>query len=154
MKNPLTSMRRTALPSQGPWKAMSELQNEMERWFGSGLSGVPELQSGIDFSPSVDLQETSKEYFFRFDIPGVKKEDVKIEVESSTLTVSGERRAEKEEKDAKRHLTETYYGSFMRSFSLPQIIDQSKVIAEYKDGILKITIPKTAPSNTKTVAIQ
>ncbi len=154
MKNPLTSMRRTALPAQGPWKAMSELQNEMERWFGSGLSGVPELQSAIDFSPSVDLQETSKEYFFRFDIPGVKKEDVKIEVESSTLTVSGERRAEKEEKDAKRHLTETYYGSFMRSFSLPQIIDQSKVIAEYKDGILKITIPKTAPSNTKTVAIQ
>ena len=155
MKNPLTAFtRRQALPVQGPWRAMTELQNEMERWFGNSMTAFPELSNGFDFSPTADFQETNKEYSLKLDIPGIKKEDVKIEVENNTLTVSGERRDEREEKDAKRHITESYYGSFMRSFTLPQVIDQSKVNAQYKDGILKITVPKTTPFTAKTVAIQ
>lgn len=109
---------------------------------------------GWDFSPSCDLQETEKEFIVKADLPGMKKEDIKIEVDGHRLTVSGERREEKEEQDAKRHHTETYYGSFMRMFTLPQAIDEANVQAQFKDGVLKITVPKTEPTNKKTITIQ
>lgn len=157
MKNPLSlfSRNRSDLPMSGPWRAMAELENEMERWFGtrlpSSFTGVPE---GFDFSPSCDLRENSKEYVLKFDIPGIKKEDVKVEVDGNRITISGERKQEREDQDARQHFTETYYGSFMRSFTLPQKVDETKVKANYEDGVLKVTIPKTEPSSGKTVEIQ
>jgi HSP20 family protein len=156
MKNPLTSLtRRANLPvMHNPWRAMTELQNEMDRWFGNTMSAFPEIPSGFDFSPTADFQESDKEFALKLDIPGIKKEDVKIEVENNTLTVSGERKDQKEEKDSKRHFSESFYGSFLRSFTLAQVIDESTVKAEYKDGVLNITVPKASPTNAKTIAIQ
>lgn len=157
MRNPLTVFsRRSDLPSRGPWKALADWENEMDRWFGnrSAFPNFPVLAEGFDFSPVADLQETDKEFILKMDIPGIKKDEVKIEVESNTLTVSGERKEEKEEKTAKRYYVESSYGSFMRSFNLPQAIDESKVRAEYLDGVLKVTVPKNGKSQAKTVAIQ
>ena len=158
MKNPLTTFsRRANLASRGPWSAMSEFENEMDRWFGSrfgSLSNLPLMPEGFDFAPTTDFQETDKEYILKMDIPGIKKNEVKIEIDENRLTVSGERREEKEEKTSKRHYVESNYGSFMRAFTLPQVIDEHKVKAQYNDGILKVIISKTEKSNAKTITIQ
>lgn len=103
---------------------------------------------------TAEFQESDKEYILKMDIPGIKKSDIKIEIEDNWLTVSGERIEEKEEKSTKRHYIESNYGSFMRAFTLPQVIDENKVKAQYADGILKITVSKTEKSNAKTIAVQ
>lgn len=167
MKNPLSTLpqklRRRSVPSAlssfgtfgslSPLRAMAELENEMDRWLTSSYAWPEEIE-GIDFAPSCTLKETDKEYIVQFDIPGVKKEDVKIEIENNRLTVSGDRSEKKEEKDAKHFLSETRYGSFMRSFGLPATVDENKVDAHYEDGVLTVKVAKTATSKAKEVKIQ
>ena len=163
MKNPLSvipqKLRRRApgsLSSYGslsPLRAMAELENEMERLMTNSFAW-PEETEGIDFAPTTDFKETNTEYIVKFDIPGVKKNDVKIEIENNCLTVSGERSESKEEKDARRFVSETNYGSFMRSFSLPTAVDEAKVDAHYENGVLTVKVPKTAMSKAHEVKIQ
>jgi HSP20 family protein len=95
------------------------------------------------WAPLVDITEDDKEYLIKVELPEIKKEDVKVTVENGTLTISGERKFEKEEKDKKYHRVERAYGSFVRSFALPEGTDGSKVSADYKDGVLKVHLPKS-----------
>lgn len=156
MKSPLSMIsRRSSYPTT--WRAMVDLENEMDRLMSSrwgSLSRFSGLPEGFDFAPMSDFQETDKEYVLKMDIPGIKKQDVKIEVEGNNLTIRGERHEETEEKGAKLHYSEMTYGSFLRSFTLPQGIEESKVKAQYSDGVLKVTVPKSSKSTTKTVPIQ
>lgn len=157
MKNPLTVLpQRLRRRAQGPFRAMAELENEMDRWMQGSLGSLawPIEAEGMGFSPACDFKESGKEYIVKFDIPGVKKDDVKIEIENNCLTVSGERSDTKEEKDARHFLTETSYGSFMRSFNLPAAVDENKVDAHYDAGVLTVTVPKLATSKAKEVKIQ
>lgn len=142
----------TLLPRQlrsrqsSPWRVLSQMEEEMQRWLDeSGISAAETLQNA-DFVPQCDLRETKKEYIAQFDIPGVKREDIKIEVEGNRLTVRGERRVEKEEKEEKRYYAESYYGTFLRTFALPSEINEEKVDAHYDNGVLTIKIPKTEVS--------
>lgn len=169
MKNPLATIpqrlrRRSpgALSSFGaasplgsfsPMRAMAELENEMERLMASSYAW-PEEVEGIDFAPPCTFKETSKEYVVQFDIPGIKKEDVKIEIENNRLTVSGERSEKKEDKDSRYLCTETFYGSFLRTFNLPTAVDENKVDAHYEDGVLSVKVPKMQTSKAKEVRIQ
>ena len=154
MKNPLTILpQRLRARSLSPLRAMAEFENEMDRWMQGSL-GLPEDSEKFDFSPACNFKESSKDFIVQFDIPGVKKGDVKIEIENNRLTVSGDRSEKKEEKDAKHYLSETYYGSFMRSFNLPTAVDENKVDAHYEDGVLTITVPKLHTSKAKEVKIQ
>jgi len=95
----------------------------------------------FDWSPTADISETDKEYLIRAALPAVKKEDVKVSYENGVLTVSGERRQE-EQKDEKFHRIESYYGNFLRSFALPDAIDEEAIRAESKEGVLTIHVPK------------
>ena len=106
---------------------------------------LPEFDGGTRFewSPSVDISETGQEYLIRAGLPAVKKEDVHITFENGMLTVSGERKQKEEEKKEKFHRVETYYGSFSRSFTLPENVDAAAIRAESKDGIITIHVPKT-----------
>lgn len=158
MKNPLTTMlpqriRSRSLSPLSPLRAFAELENEMDRLMQSSFAWPMEAEK-FDFSPACNFKETNKEYIVQFDIPGVKKDDVKIEIENNCLVVNGERGEKKEEKDARHFLTETYYGSFMRSFNLPTSVDENKVDAHYEDGVLTITVPKLHTSKAKEVKIQ
>lgn len=163
MKNPLTIFpqklrRRTpgSLSTFGtlnPFRAMTELENEMERLMTSSFAW-PEEIDGVDFSPPCSFKETGKEFILQFDIPGIKKDEVKIEIENNRLSVSGERSDKREEKDARHFLSETYYGSFIRSFNLPTAVDENKVDAHYEDGVLTVKVPKLATSKAKEVKIQ
>ena len=100
------------------------------------------FRSVADWSPLVDITEDEKEFLLKAELPGVKREEVKVTVEDGVLMLSGERRFEKEEKDKKYHRIERAYGSFMRSFTLPEETPADKVAAEFKDGVLLVHLPK------------
>ena len=108
-----------------------------------------------DWSPAVDISEKDREYLVKAQLPGVKKEDVKVELLNGVLTLSGERRYEKEEKTEKTHRIESAYGSFMRSFVVPEDVLAEKIAADHKDGILCVHLPKTDIKKpaTKTIKV-
>ncbi len=148
-------MRRQSLPSL--FRSFNDWDNEMGRWMQRATNWPStDFEQELDFSPSCNLEETPTEFIATMDIPGVQKDDVKIEVEKNRLTVSGERKSRREAKgdEAKAHLSETYYGSFMRSFTLPAAIDEAQVDAEYGDGVLTIRMPKTQKSKTTEVRVR
>jgi HSP20 family protein len=136
-----------------PLRAFSQMEEDMQRWFDEASLLPTGFYDGVDFIPQCDLKETNKEYVARFDIPGVKKNQLKIEVDGNRLTVRGERKSEKEEKDERRYFAESTYGSFMRSFTLPSKIEEAKVDAHFDAGVLTVKIPKTEASKAKEIEI-
>ena len=97
-----------------------------------------------DWSPLVDITETDQEYLFKADLPEMKKDDVKVTVENGMLTISGERKVEREEKNTKFHRIERSFGRFLRTFTIPEDADASKIAADFKDGVLRVHLPKSA----------
>ena len=108
----------------------------------------------VEWSPSVDISETEKEYLFRAELPAVNKEDVNITVDRGMLTISGERKQGQQEKKEKLHCVETFYGSFYRSFSLPENVDTAAIRAESQDGIITVHVPKTKSEEKKPTEIK
>jgi HSP20 family protein len=117
-------------------------------------NGAEEQMTVAEWTPSVDITEDDNEWVVKADLPELKKEEVKVTVESGVLTISGERKLEKEEKNKKYHRIERAYGSFVRSFSLPDGTDSSKVNAEFKEGVLKIHLPKSEQAKPKSLQIK
>src|SRR5258708_245555 len=107
-----------------------------------------------NWTPPVDIQETEKEYIVKADLPDVKKEDVKVELDGDMLTVEGERKQEKEEKTKRFHRTERAYGKFVRRFGLPTHVDGANVKAEFKDGVLNVHLPKTEAAKPKAIEVK
>ena len=101
------------------------------------------------WAPSADISETDKEYLIRAELPAVKKEDVQVTYEDGMITIKGERKQQKEEKTEKYHRTESFYGSFERSFSLPENVNADAIRCDSKDGVLTVHIPKTEVSKQK-----
>ena len=109
-------------------------------------------ESELAFIPTVNSREEEDAYYLEIDLPGVKKEDIVVNIEDGILTISGERRTKKEEEGDNYYKIESSYGKFSRSFTLPKTIDESKIEAESKDGVLELTIPKV-PDVVKTKKI-
>lgn len=147
-----------ALTKRGrdPLAGFGNLQEAVRDMLASWPFGEREALSITDWAPSCNVSETAEEYRIEAELPGVKQEDFELKVDDGVLTLRGERKEEKEEKGEKYHRVESSYGSFMRSFTLPADADEDKVAAEYKDGLLKVRIPRTASkeSNARTVEIK
>jgi len=107
-----------------------------------------------EWAPAANISETDKEFLIKAELPEVKKEDVKITLDSGVITISGERKQQKEEKGENEIRVESFYGTFARSFSLPDNVDASGVRAESKDGVLKVHIPKKEVSKPKAITVQ
>ena len=141
-----------------PWKDLEELEKRLSTAYGrvpvSASSEKKEAITVAEWSPLVDITEDDKEYVIKAEIPEMKKEDIKINVHDEVLTITGERKYEKEEKGRKYHRVERSYGSFLRSFSLPEDADGTKIIAEYKDGVLKVRLPKSEKAKPKTIEVK
>ena len=141
-----------------PFKEMEETQNRLARILGLAPTragtGGQEAMTVTEWAPSVDIIEDDKEWLLKADLPEVKKEDVKVTVENGVLTITGERKFEKEEKDKRYHRIERSYGNFLRSFALPDAADGSKVNAEFKDGVLKVHLPKGEKAKPKAVEVK
>jgi HSP20 family protein len=116
--------------------------------------GQKELMAVAEWSPLVDISEDDREYLIKVELPEVKKEDVKVTAEAGALTIMGERRFEKEEKSKKYHRVERAYGSFGRSFSLPDDASPGKVSAEFKDGMLTVHMVKDEKAKPQQVEVK
>lgn len=108
----------------------------------------------IEWSPAVDIKETESEYLVRAELPGIRREDVKVSLDEGVLTIEGERRQEKVEKTEKTHRVERFYGTFCRSFSLPEYTDAAGIRAESKDGVLSVHVPKLTVEKRKALQIK
>jgi len=141
-----------------PAKELEEMSERFNRFFGTqkknGNGNGGESLTVAKWAPAVDVTETDKEYAIKAELPEVKKEDVKVNVDNGCLTIQGERKQEKEEKNKKYHRIERSYGSFFRSFTLPDDADATKISAECKDGILNIKLPKTDKPKSKTTEVK
>jgi HSP20 family protein len=137
-----------------PFSAMDEMFNRFPSLIGRWPKFAADAESKLEWSPSVDISETGEEYLIRAALPAVKKEDVQVTVDDGMLTLSGERRQKEEQQDEKFHKVETYYGSFARSFALPDAVDQAAIRAESKDGVLTIHVPKTKVETRKPTTIK
>lgn len=143
------------------WSPLRELE-EMEKRLSGFFRNAPTVGTGdkkeaiavAEWSPLVDIAEDEKEYIIKAEIPEMKKEDIKLNILDDVLTITGERKYEKEEKGKKYHRVERAYGSFMRSFTLPENSDGSKISAEYKDGMLKVHLPKCEKTKSKAVEVK
>ena len=113
-----------------------------------------ETMTVADWIPTVDISETEDEYLIKADLPGVKREDVKITVQERVLTIQGERAQEREEKGKRYHRVERTYGNFARSFTLPDYVDDTKVTAEFKDGVLNLHLPKSEKARPKAIEVE
>lgn len=147
-----------ALTPWNPFKEMEDLQSRLAKVFGLAPTragnGAEELMTVTEWTPSVDITEDDKEWLVKADLPELKKEDVKVTVENGVLTISGERKLEKEEKNKKYHRIERAYGAFVRSFSVPDGTDSEKVSAEFKDGVLKVHLLKSEKAKPKALDIK
>ena len=140
-----------------PFRELEEMTNRLSRLFEH-----PALRTGngretltvADWVPSVDISETDTEYLIKAELPEVKKEDVKVTLQDGVLTIQGERKQEKEEKRKKFHRVERSYGSFVRSFTLPDYVDDTKARAEFKEGILNLHLPKSERTKPKAIEVK
>ncbi len=137
-----------------PAREIEDLFDRYSRAIGWSGNGNQELLKTGDWSPKIDISETEKAFVIKAEIPEVEKKDVKVTVDQGVLTIQGERKMEKEEKGKKFHRVERSFGSFSRSFTLPENVNQKQVKAAFKDGILSLEIPKVAVAKTKATEIK
>lgn len=145
------------LSEWNPFRELDEMTNRLGRFFGQ--TGVRRTNGREDitvaqWAPLVDIVEDDKEYLIKAELPEVKKNDVKVRVEDGVLYISGERNFQKEEKGTRYHRVERAYGSFTRSFTLPEDADPEQVTAEFRDGILSVHVAKDKNARPKYIDVK
>jgi len=147
-----------ALTRWNQLRQLEALQHGLGSLFGRSPVHLPEGQEEqiavAEWAPLVDISEDDKEYLIKAELPEVKREDVKVTAEEGTLTITGERKFEKEEKGKKYHRVERSYGSFARSFSLPDDASPAKVSAEFKDGVLTVHLVKDEKAKPQQIEVK
>ncbi len=143
------------------WDPFADVDLFFNRMVPGSLANFPRLAlegtgRKLDWAPSADISETDQEYLIRAELPAVKKEDVQVTFDDGMITIKGERKQQKEDKNEKYHRTESFYGSFERRFSLPDNVNSDSIRCESKDGILTVHIPKveTPKSKPKQITVQ
>lgn len=132
------------------------LQREIDRLFTDFTTGFPSVNGNGKFEllPSMDVTETDKEIEVTAELPGLEEKDVQINVADNLLTIRGEKKAEKEEKDKNYRLIERSYGSFQRTLELPAGVNADAIKANIAKGVLKVTVPKPVPAQSKTIDVK
>jgi HSP20 family protein len=145
-------------PSAGwrPFRELEKMQRRMDELFRHlpAMSEAKEPLAAADWLPAVDITEDDQEYLVKAELPEVKKEDVKVTVEDGTLSITGERKSEKEEKGKKFHRVERSYGRFERTFALPDNADATKVTSNLKDGLLEVHLAKNPVAKPKATEVK
>jgi HSP20 family protein len=139
-----------------PFTELEDVSNHLNRIFRRlpvPAEADREVLDMADWMPTVDITETDTEYLITGEIPGVNKEDVKLTIANGMITMRGERKQEKEEKDLKSHRIERCYGSFFRSFRMPDDVDETTVKAEFKNGLLNVIMPKSGKNKAKSIDV-
>ncbi len=138
----MSLIKRETAKLWDPFKELEDMSARLNRFFVRPFGASQEALTAFDWAPSINVSEVPSAYVVKAELPGVKKDDLHVQLEQGVLTITGERKQEKEHKEEKMHRTETSYGSFMRSFSLPEDASRESIEATYKDGMLTVRIPK------------
>lgn len=143
-------------PEATAWRPIEEelsrLREEMNLLFQFPVAGM-QSQFFTEWAPAIDLYQDKDNMIVRTELPGMKKEEIDISLHGDVLTISGERKAGREYKEADNYRAERFFGRFQRSVTLPSSVDAGKVKASYRDGILTVTLPKTEESKPKQIAV-
>jgi HSP20 family protein len=149
------NLSMTVLTRWEPFREFSTLQDRMNRLFRESYNegGRDESLTASSFAPAVDVYEDEHTVTLKLEVPGIDEKDIDIRLENNTLTVHGERKIEKDEKEENYRRVERQYGSFTRTFTLPSTVDSEKVSANYDKGVLKIALPKKAEAKPKQIKV-
>jgi HSP20 family protein len=153
-KTPIPVGRSRPVARAGSTDIFSSLRREVDRLFEDFTRTWPSFERTSDLTPSMDVTETDKEIEITAELPGLQEKDVQIDVADNILTIRGEKKAEKEEKDKNYRLYERSYGSFYRSLELPAGVDPDAIRASLANGVLKVTVPKPKPAQVKKVEVK
>lgn len=148
MRNPIDVWRG----GRNPFREMQQQMDRLFEEFSSWPSALETQSSGV-ISPRSHVSEDAGNYYVKFEIPGIKKDQIKVEVTNNTLSVSAERKEETKRDDEKQHFSEIAYGSYFRSMTLPTSIDEKKVDASFENGVLTLKLPKIEGAKAKQIAI-
>src|SRR5947207_11012075 len=143
----------TVLTRWDPFREFSTLQDRMNRLFQQSYGDREEALTTSTFAPAVDVYEDEHNVTLKIEVPGIDEKDIDVRIENNTLTVHGERKIEKEEKEENFRRVERQYGSFTRSFTLPSSVDSGQVSAHYDNGVLKIKIAKNNEAKPKQIKV-
>jgi HSP20 family protein len=146
-----------ALTRWDPFKEMDDLHRRLSSLFALAPRRTGEDRENMtvaEWAPTVDIIEDDKEYLIKAELPEVHKDDVKVTVENGVLTITGHRKMEKEEKGKRYHRIERSYGSFARSFTVPDDADDAKVAAEFKDGVLSVRLTKSEKARPRSIEVK
>jgi HSP20 family protein len=143
----------TVITRWDPFREFSTLQDRMNRLFRDSFGDGQEALSTSSFAPPVDVYEDEHNVTLKIEVPGIDEKDIDVRIENNTLTVHGERKFEKEEKEENYRRVERQYGSFTRSFTLPNTVDPENVQANYEKGVLKIKLAKKAEAKPKQIKV-
>jgi HSP20 family protein len=149
---------RRGLRLWDPWRDFGSLQERINKMFEETMGALSptegeEFERGT-WAPAVDIHETGDGFVVRADLPGVKKDDIQIDLKDNTLTLKGEKKFEEKVSKDNYIRVERSYGSFVRSFALPQNVDVEKIKASYKDGVLELTLPKKEEAKPKQIRVE
>jgi HSP20 family protein len=136
-----------------PFREIGSLQDDMQRLMRSLVGGEANGQSSRTWVPAVDVWETENELVYAFDLPGIEKEKVSVEIDDNVLTVSGERERTQEVKQDRFYRFERRYGSFQRAVGLPQGVNEDQIRADFKDGVLEVHVPKPEEAKPRRIEI-
>jgi HSP20 family protein len=149
----MTLMKRQEAPAvRRRFPDLDDFRGRMQRMFDEPFV-LPLYREALGFTPAVEISETASELLVKAELPGLRKEDVEIEIENNVLTLKGEKKEEREEKEEDTYLYERSYGSFQRSFSLPVGVKEDEVKADFRDGVLRIRLPKAQTARGKKIVI-
>ncbi|MCX7920320.1 MAG: Hsp20/alpha crystallin family protein [bacterium] len=144
-----------AIVRWSPFRDVLGIRDEMDRLFDNFFARIGERGAfDTSWAPSVDIYETKDAVVIDAELPGIKQNDISVTVSDNVLTIKGEKKQEKEVKEENYHRVERAYGSFSRSFTLPVGVQSDKIKASYKDGVLKITLPKAEEAKPKQIPIE
>jgi HSP20 family protein len=145
----------TVLTRFEPFREFATLQDRINRVFRDSYApaGQDESLTTSSFAPAVDVYEDEHNVTLKIEVPGIDEKDIDVRLENNTLTVHGERKIEKEEKEENYRRVERQYGSFTRTFTLPTTVDSEKVSATYDKGVLKVALPKKAEAKPKQIKV-
>ena len=137
-----------------PWSGFGSLRKEMDRLFETmGNWDGPEMRALGDWTPTVDFSESKDAFVIKAETPGIDPKDISVSLESQMLTIKGEKRQEKEDKDEQYYRMERAYGAFARAVRLPATVEARKVTAAFKNGVLTVTLPKAAGAKGSTIPV-
>ncbi|MFW6078875.1 MAG: Hsp20/alpha crystallin family protein [Gemmatimonadota bacterium] len=138
-----------------PFRDLRRIRDEMDRLLGSTLgAGGGGAGEAVGWAPATDVVEQPEEFEVTVELPGMRREDVHVELQDRQLTVRGEKREERERRDERRHLIERSYGSFTRSLTLPRSVDPDRIDARFEDGVLRVRLPKSEAGQGRRIRIE